>query len=105
MGECPEGITPSSGDGFDAQEESHNVGFGPEEDRGGAAGAIGEVEGREEGGVRLWGLLCAQLTRLHWGLSFWVVRKRGSSAYDRGTSYPAQFQKYNGRSRRDSIAD
>jgi hypothetical protein len=60
MGECPEGITPSSGDRFDAQDGSHDVGFGPEEDRGGAAGAMGEVEGREEGGVGLRGLLCAQ---------------------------------------------
>ena len=60
MGECPEGITPSSGDGFDAQGGSHDVGFDPEEDRGGAAGAMGQFEGGEEGGVGLWGLLCAR---------------------------------------------
>ena len=52
MGECPEGITPSSGDRFDTQEGSHDVGFGPEEDRGGAAGEVGQGEAREESGLK-----------------------------------------------------
>ena len=65
MGECPEGITLSGGDGFDAQEGSYDVGFGPEEDRGGAAGAMGEVEGGEEGGVGLWGSSARRTIGVH----------------------------------------
>ena len=65
MGECPEGNTPSSGDRFDTQEGSHDAGFGPEEDRGGAAGAMGEVEGGEEGGVGLRGLLAHRTIGVH----------------------------------------
>jgi hypothetical protein len=40
----------SENDGLDTC-EAHHVGVSPQEDRGGAAGAVGEGEGWEEGGV------------------------------------------------------
>jgi len=46
MGKDSQGTEASGGsDGFGSRERSYNVGVSPEENRGGTAGTVGEVEG------------------------------------------------------------
>jgi hypothetical protein len=45
-----QGIAASRGNHFGTR-EAHHVGISPQEDRGGAAGKVGEGTGGEEGGV------------------------------------------------------
>jgi hypothetical protein len=55
MGEGEGGIAASSEgseNNWRFTHEAHNVDFSPQEDRGGAAGEMGEAESGEEGGVK-----------------------------------------------------
>ena len=52
MGKSSEGIASSSENNWFDTCQAHHVGIRPQEDRGGAAGTVGESEGwEEEGGV------------------------------------------------------
>jgi len=54
VGARSKGIATSENDGLGSC-KAHNVGFSPQEDRGGAKGKVGEVQGcEEEGGIELW---------------------------------------------------